>query len=90
VIGKMIGLRRQRKAITRRIAARRQRIHGLGDQCRQSGREWMGTSRSLVQAFLAGFLVDQARPVLPGETSPLKLGLLMLFRRLELLVRSEL
>ena len=49
----------------------------------------MGTSRSLIQAFLAGFMIDQARPLLPVETSPLKLVLLVLFDRLELLVRGE-
>jgi hypothetical protein len=89
MIGALLGLRREREAITRRIALRQQRIRGLGQECRQHGREWMGTTRSLVQAFLAGFLVDQARPLLPGEASPLKLGLLILFRRLEWLVRGE-
>ncbi len=89
MIGSLIGLRRERAAITRRIALRHQRIRGLGQECRQHGREWMGTSRALLQAFLAGFLVDQARPLLPFEASPLKLGLLMLFHRLELLVRGE-
>ncbi len=89
MIGRLIGLRREREAITRRIALRQQRIRGLGRECRQHGREWMGTSRSLVQAFLAGFLVDQTRPLLPGDASPLKLVLLMLFRRLELLASGE-
>jgi hypothetical protein len=90
MIGRLIGLRAEREMLTQRIAARRLRMRGLGAECRQFGREWMGTSNALFQAFLAGFLVDQARPVLPGESSPVKLALLMLFRRLELRVRGEL
>lgn len=89
MIGRLMGLRREREAITRRIALRHARIRGLGQDCRQRGRDWMGTSRSLIQAFLAGFMIDQARPLLPVETSPLKLVLLVLFDRLELLVRGE-
>lgn len=89
MIGRLIGLGREREAIVRRIDERRARIRDLGTECRQQGRAWLGTSRSLVQAFLAGFLVDQARPLLPGEASPLRLGLLMLFRRLEMLVQTE-
>lgn len=83
MIGRLFGLKRERAVIGQRIQARKQRMQALGTDCRQHGREWMQTSRSLVQAFLAGFLVDQARPLLPSGTSPLRLVLITLFRRLE-------
>lgn len=89
MIGKIPGLKRERRRITRRIAERRGRIHHLGLACRQHGRDWMHSSRALVQAFLAGFFVDQARTLVPGEASPVKIALMVLFRRLEALTGSD-
>jgi hypothetical protein len=89
MIGQIIGLKRQRRIIARRIASRRHRIRSLGGECRRSSREWMGSSRALLQAFLAGFFVDQARPLLPSESSPVKIALIILFRRLESLIVGE-
>jgi hypothetical protein len=89
VISRLIGLKRERDEIRQRIVSRRHRMGALGEDFRRHGRSWAGTSNAKLQAFLAGFMLDQARPLLPGETSPVKLALFMLFRRLELLVRNE-
>ncbi|MCC5865718.1 MAG: hypothetical protein JJU31_11405 [Wenzhouxiangella sp.] len=84
------GLHRQRSALLERIEQRREQIHDLGQDCRRHGRAWARTPTALTQAFLAGFLLDQARPLLPHETSPLKLAVVLGVRRLETLVRGVL
>lgn len=85
---RLSGLHRKRQQILADISQRRQRMTWLGRECHRHGRAWAKTPSALVQAFLAGFLLDQARPLLPGETSPLKLAVLFGFRRLEAFIRQ--
>lgn len=49
------------------------RLHGQVDT-------YLGTPKSLVHGFLAGFLLDQTRPLVPQGPSPLKLLLPLLLR----------
>jgi hypothetical protein len=82
--------RRERRALLDRIERRRQRMGQLGRDCQRAGLDWAHSPQAPVQAFVAGFLLDQLRPLLPANTSPLKLSLIMAFRRFELLLREVL
>jgi len=84
------GLHRQRSALLERIGQRREQLYDLGQDCQRHGRAWARTPTALTQAFLAGFLFDQARPLLPHQTSPFKLAVFAGFRRLEALIRDVL
>lgn len=85
---KLSELHGRRARILDSMDQRRQRMRHLGRECRRHGRAWASSPTGLTQAFLAGFMLDQARPLLPRETSPLKLAVLLGFRRLESLIRK--
>jgi hypothetical protein len=82
--------RRERRQLLDRIEQRRLHLGQLRQDCRREGMRWARSPRAPVQAFVAGFMLDQLRPLLPASSSPLKLSLIMAFRRLELLVRQVL
>jgi hypothetical protein len=65
-------LSNQRRAVQDRIHERRELFRSQRSHLAQRIDAWMGTPRSLVQAFLAGFLADQARALVPGAPIPWK------------------
>lgn len=65
-------LSNQRRAVQDRITERRELFRCQRSRLVQRVDAWMGTPRSLVQAFLAGFLVEQARGLVPTAPTPLK------------------
>ncbi|TVQ41700.1 MAG: hypothetical protein EA370_01335 [Wenzhouxiangella sp.] len=81
-------LHRQRQRVMARIGQRRRDLRSLGHDCHRHSRAWASSPTGLSQAFLAGFLLDQTRPLLPRESSPLKLVVLLGFRRLESFIRK--
>lgn len=87
---RLSGLHQEKSALLERIRQRRGQLQNHGQDCRRHGQAWARTPTALTQAFLAGFLLDQARPLLPGQVSPLKLAVFAGFRRLEALVRGAL
>jgi hypothetical protein len=79
-------LQRDRALMLQQIQQRRQRIRQLAKTCRSQGRAWAQTPQAPVQAFVAGFMLDQLRPLTPLEASPLKLSLLIAIKRLKALL----
>jgi hypothetical protein len=82
-------LHRDRARTLQGIRQRRQQISRLGRECQQQGLAWARTPQAPVQVFVAGFLLDQLRPLLPMTTSPLKLALLVASNRLQAFLASE-
>jgi hypothetical protein len=66
------GLSSQRRAVQDRIRERRELFRCRRSHLVQRINAWMGTPQSLVQAFLAGFLMDQARSLVPVAPMPLR------------------
>jgi hypothetical protein len=82
--------RRERRQLLDQIERRRRHLGLLLKDCRREGMRWARSPRAPVQAFVTGFMLDQLRPLLPASSSPLKLGLIVAFRRLETLIRQVL
>lgn len=83
-MNRIVGLSRQRREIVDRIAGRRHSIGQRRNRLKRQVDAYLGTPRSVVHSFLAGFLMDQARPMVPDGPSPLKLILPWLVRELKL------
>ncbi|GEM_PF-2861436 len=75
-------LTRKRRRIRQRIDDRSRQMAVHREAIRARSRAWMGTPQSVVQAFLAGFLLDQARPMVPDGPSPLKFLIPWIMREL--------
>lgn len=67
IIGGLITLGRRRTEIQRRIVEHRQRMTTTGRRLAGRAEAYLGTPNALLQSFLAGFLIDQARPILAGR-----------------------
>ncbi len=84
MIGEMFGLGARRRRIRNRIVNRQLEINDHGRRLGECLAVWAGTPRSVVQGFLAGFLLDQARPMIAAGPSPLKFLLGWAYRELKL------
>lgn len=80
MIMQISSLSTQRTVVRRRIASRQQELQDHRRQLVCGARQYLGTPRSVVHAFLAGFLLDQSRAMVPEGPSPLKLLMPFLIR----------
>jgi hypothetical protein len=83
-------LHHQRNQALEKIRQRREHLGELRRTCLRHSKAWARTPRAPLQAFVAGFMLDQVRPLIPEQTSPVQLALLVMFRRLETIVRQGL
>lgn len=65
-------LRAERGQVMARLEHRHELMRQRSERLREHTQAYLGTPRSLVHGFLAGFLLDQTRPMVPQGPSPLK------------------
>ena len=70
----------RRRRVARRIQARKAAICARHEHLREKANEYLGTPQSLVHGFLAGFLMDQSRALVPNGPTPLSIALPWLIR----------
>lgn len=66
MIGDLLTLGRRRTEIQRQIAGHRQRMTAAGGRLADHFKAYVGTPNAVLQSFLAGFLINQARPIVSG------------------------